>query len=93
MQAFTLRAVDYLLEPIDPDRFADCVARLLHQLSQRQGPDADLTALLQTRPAAPGPPPPSDYQDQFPVKLPERSFFVPVALVALVNIRLVPVGT
>ena len=35
VQAFTLRSVDYLLEPIDPDRFADCVARLLHQLSQR----------------------------------------------------------
>lgn len=79
VQAFTLHAVDYLLKPLDPDRFADCVARLLHQLSQRQGPDADLTALLQAWPAAPGPPPPAAYQDQFLVRLPERSFFVPAA--------------
>ena len=33
--AFGLHAVDYLLKPLDPDRFADCVHRVQLQISQR----------------------------------------------------------
>ena len=33
--AFGLHAVDYLLKPLDPDRFADCVHRVQLQIGQR----------------------------------------------------------
>ncbi|MBC6992157.1 two component transcriptional regulator, LytTR family [Hymenobacter daecheongensis DSM 21074] len=76
VQAFALHAVDYLLKPLDPDRFADCVGRVQQQLALRQDQARvpELEALLHgwTAPAA-------DYQDQFLVKLPARSFFVPAA--------------
>ena len=77
VQAFALHAVDYLLKPLDPDRFADCVGRVQQQLALRQSPAPGpaLAALLQRWPAPPVP----EYQDQFLVKLPERSFFVPAA--------------
>ena len=78
--AFGLHAVDYLLKPLDPDRFADCVRRVQQQLAQRDShaAGADLAALLRAwPPAAPTPPP--AYQDRFLVKQPERQFFVPAA--------------
>ena len=78
--AFGLHAVDYLLKPLDPDRFADCVHRVQLQISQRDtyAAGAGLAALLRAwPPAAPTPLP--DYQDRFLVKQPERQFFVPAA--------------
>ncbi|MBW3127099.1 LytR/AlgR family response regulator transcription factor [Hymenobacter profundi] len=77
VQAFALHAVDYLLKPLDPDRFADCVGRVPQQLALRQSPAPGpaLAALLHCWPAPAVP----DYQDQFLVKLPARSFFVPAA--------------
>jgi two-component system LytT family response regulator len=81
--AFTLHAVDYLLKPLDPDRFAECVRRVQQQAAQRQSQSlgADLAALLQAWPAAAGQAasPPIEYQDRFVVKQPERQFFVPAA--------------
>jgi two-component system LytT family response regulator len=82
--AFTLHAVDYLLKPLDPDRFAECVRRVQQQAAQRQNQalGADLAALLRAWHAAAGPaasPLAKDYQDRFVVKQPERQFFVPAA--------------
>jgi two-component system LytT family response regulator len=81
--AFALHAVDYLLKPLDPDRFAECVRRVQQQAAQhqRQAIGADLAALLRAWPAAAGlaPTPPIEYQDRFVVKQPERQFFVPAA--------------
>jgi two-component system LytT family response regulator len=80
--AFALHAVDYLLKPLDPDRFAECVRRV-QQAAQRQNQTlgADLAALLQAWPTAAGlaASPPIEYQDRFVVKQPERQFFVPAA--------------
>ena len=81
--AFALHAVDYLLKPLDPDRFADCVRRVQQQAAQRhtQAIGADLAALLRAWPTPAGlaPTPPIEYQDRFVVKQPERQFFVPAA--------------
>jgi two-component system LytT family response regulator len=80
--AFALHAVDYLLKPLDPDRFAECVGRV-QQAAQRhtQAVGADLAALLRAwpMPAGQAPTPPIEYQDRFVVKQPERQFFVPAA--------------
>ncbi|MDF7813873.1 LytTR family DNA-binding domain-containing protein [Hymenobacter sp. YC55] len=77
--AFGLHAVDYLLKPLDPDRFTECVDRVQQQVTQRQTQtlNADLAALLQAWPGRPGSAPPPEYQDRFVVKQPERQFFVP----------------
>jgi two-component system LytT family response regulator len=81
--AFALHAVDYLLKPLDPDRFAECVRRVQQQAAQHQSQviGADLAALLRAWPAAAGlaPTSPAEYQDRFVVKQPERQFFVPAA--------------
>ena len=81
--AFALHAVDYLLKPLDPDRFAECVGRVQQQAAQRhtQTIGADLAALLRAwpTPAGQAPTPPVEYQDRFVVKQPERQFFVPAA--------------
>jgi len=81
--AFGLHAVDYLLKPLDPDRFAECVRRVQQQVAQRhpQGLGADLAALLQAWQGQPSAAlsPAAEYQDRFVVKLPERQFFVPAA--------------
>jgi two-component system LytT family response regulator len=78
--AFALHAVDYLLKPLDPDRFAECVRRVQQQAAQHQSQviGADLAALLRAWPATAGlaPTPPAEYQDRFVVKQPERQFFV-----------------
>ncbi|TDN36801.1 response regulator transcription factor [Hymenobacter sp. UV11] len=81
--AFGLHAVDFLLKPLDPDRFAECVGRVQQQAAQRGGPalSTELAALLRAwpGPAGPAPTPPAAYQDRFVVKQPERQFFVPAA--------------
>jgi two-component system LytT family response regulator len=82
--AFALHAVDYLLKPLDPDRFAECVRRVKQQAAQHQNMalGADLVALLRAWPAPAGSaasPSAKEYQDRFVVKQPERQFFVPAA--------------
>ena len=81
--AFALHAVDYLLKPLDPDRFAECVRRVQQQVAQRhsQAAGADLAALLRAwpLPAGTSPAPAAEYQDRFVVKQAERQFFVPAA--------------
>ncbi|OUJ70562.1 LytR/AlgR family response regulator transcription factor [Hymenobacter crusticola] len=90
VQAFALHAVDYLLKPIDPDRFADCLARVQQRLAQQQSHavSAHLASLLGAWPAA-APvasststatsPAPTEYQDRFLIRTAERNFFVPAA--------------
>jgi two-component system LytT family response regulator len=81
--AFALHAVDYLLKPLDPDRFAECVGRVQQQAAQQQSQaiSADLAALLRAWHATDGlaPTAPAEYQDRFVVKQPERQFFVSAA--------------
>jgi len=45
--AFEAQAVDYLLKPVDPQRLADCIARLQRTLATRQGAAPDLDASVQ----------------------------------------------
>lgn len=62
LQAFDAHAVDYVLKPIDPDRFASCLAHVRHLFDQRQASHRhqQVAALLQEWPplvVAPAPPP------------------------------------
>lgn len=93
LQAFDAHAVDYLLKPIDPDRFASCLAHVRHLFGQRQASQRhqQMTALLQqwplpaAAPTDPLPPPtsppveklPGPYAEHFLVKQPGRLYFVP----------------
>jgi CheY-like chemotaxis protein len=63
--AFALHAVDYLLKPLDPDRFAECVGRVQQQAAQRhtQAVGADLAALLRAGAPPRGPPPTPPHPD------------------------------
>jgi two-component system LytT family response regulator len=89
VQAFALHAVDYLLKPIDPDRFADCLTSVQARLAQQQSHavSAHLASLLgawpvgaPTTPIAPDTTSePAEYQDRFLVRTAERNFFVPAA--------------
>jgi len=81
--AFALHAVDYLLKPLDPDRFAECVRRVQQLAAQHHSRaiGTDVAALLRAwpMPADSAPTPPAEYQNRFVVKQPERQFFVPAA--------------
>ncbi|WP_324670943.1 LytTR family DNA-binding domain-containing protein [Hymenobacter sp. GOD-10R] len=88
VQAFALHAVDYLLKPIDPDRFADCLASVQQRLAQQQSHavSTHLASLLGAWPVATAAPVASDsasevpeYQDRFLIRTTERNFFVPAA--------------
>lgn len=74
LQAFEAHAVDYLLKPLDPDRFGRCLAHVRKRLDQANAAPG-LTALLQTLPA---PPPPPAYAAQLLVRQRGRIYFVPV---------------
>ena len=74
LQAFEAHAVDYLLKPLDPDRFARCLAHVRHRLGQQRA-----GAAPPPLPALPGPPPPAaDFPAQLLIKQPGRMYFVPV---------------
>jgi two-component system LytT family response regulator len=77
LQAFEAHAVDYLLKPLDPDRFARCLANIRHRVGQqRAGAAAPPVAALQ------GPPPPIHFPAQLLIKQPGRMYFVPTEQVA-----------
>jgi len=61
LKAFEVHALDYLLKPLDSERFAAAVQRARDWIGQRQpgGLDARLSALLAELPAAAAPPPPT----------------------------------
>jgi two-component system LytT family response regulator len=87
VSAFALHATDYLLKPLDPDRFADCLARVQERLSQPP-PAAttdQLAALLRAWPTLATAPEVPEYQDRFLIKTPERNFFVPAAEVLYIE--------
>ena len=76
LQAFEAHAVDYLLKPLDPDRFSRCLSHVSQLLSRQQAgvPSPQLTALLHTLP--PTPPAPV-FSKQLLIKQPGRLYFVP----------------
>lgn len=74
LQAFEAHAVDYLLKPLDPDRFGRCLAHVRQRLGQPAAASG-LAALLH---ALPAPPPPPAYSEQLLVRQPGRLYFVPV---------------
>lgn len=64
--------MDYLLKPLDPDRFARCLAHIRHRVGQqRAGTAPPLLTALQ-RP----PPPAADIPAQLLIKQPGRMYFV-----------------
>ena len=74
LQAFDYHAIDYLLKPLDPDRFAHCLARVRQLVARPASPP--LTELLATLPPAP-----VAYASQLLIKQPGRYYFVPTAQV------------
>lgn len=75
LQAFAAHAADYLLKPLDPDRFARCLAHVRHRVGQHRA-GAAVAAL----PALP--PPAGQFPAQLLIKQPGRLYFVPTAQVA-----------
>lgn len=75
VQAFEVGAVDYLLKPVDPDRFRIAIQRALAQLATPAATgfagrlERVLEQLAETR----------DFVDRFLVKRGDRSVFVPAA--------------
>lgn len=80
LQAFEHHAVDYLLKPLDPDRFARCLAHVVQRFAhQPLGPlQQQLATLLRTLPPAPAAP---AFPTQLLIKQPGRFYFVPTAQV------------
>ena len=80
LQAFEHHAVDYLLKPLDPDRFARCLAHVTQRVARAPAEplEARLSALLRTLPPAPAAP---AFPTQLLVKQPGRFYFVPTAQV------------
>ena len=80
LPAFEAHAVDYLLKPLDPDRFGGCLAHLRQCAAGRlAGPlQEHLAALVRGLPVAP---PPPAYPAQLLVRQPGRLYFVPTAQV------------
>ncbi|GAB3637929.1 LytTR family DNA-binding domain-containing protein [Hymenobacter arcticus] len=80
LQAFEHHAVDYLLKPLDPDRFARCLAHVRQRLEHQQGGalQQPLAALLGTLPPAPAA---TTFPAQLLIKQPGRYYFVPTAQV------------
>ncbi|GAA4492824.1 LytTR family DNA-binding domain-containing protein [Hymenobacter ginsengisoli] len=80
LQAFEAHAVDYLLKPLDPDRFSRCLAHLRHRIRQQRAGTVPppWEALLRTLPPAPAA---TAFPTQLLIKQPGRLHFVPVAQV------------
>jgi two-component system LytT family response regulator len=77
LQAFDHHAVDYLLKPLDPDRFAHCLVRVRQRVARPAATPAlpsPLTDLLGTLPPAP-----AAFATQLLIKQPGRYYFVPTA--------------
>ncbi|MVN77786.1 response regulator [Hymenobacter sp. HMF4947] len=79
LQAFENHAVDYLLKPLDPDRFARCLTHVRQRIERQQGVlQEQLATLLATLPLAPATP---TFPTQLLIKQPGRYYFVPTAQV------------
>jgi two-component system LytT family response regulator len=82
LQAFEHHAVDYLLKPLDPDRFAHCLAHVRQRIERQQEGtlQQQLTALLRTLPPAPTTTT-TAFPTQLLIKQPGRYYFVPTTQV------------
>jgi two-component system LytT family response regulator len=81
LQAFESHAVDYLLKPLDPDRFARCLTHVAQCVERQQQGGVlhqQLATLLRTLPAAPAV---ATFPTQLLIKQPGRFYFVPTAQV------------
>jgi two-component system LytT family response regulator len=80
LQAFENHAVDYLLKPLDPDRFARSLAHVRRLSGQPLGGarQPQLAGLLHTLPPAPAAAP---FLTQLLIKQPGRLYFVPTGQV------------
>jgi two-component system LytT family response regulator len=81
LQAFEAHAVDYLLKPLDPDRFTRCLAHVQHLVQQRTPTflPHQLQVLLQTVAQAPAvalPPPQAALPERLLLKENGRLYFV-----------------
>jgi two-component system LytT family response regulator len=82
LPAFDVSAVDYLLKPVDRERFARALARVEARLAPHGPPAAALRPADPT--AAGGPPDPAPHAQRFLVRSPRGHYFVPAADVAWV---------
>jgi len=73
VRAFDVAAVDYVLKPIDPDRFRAAVARAREKLAAPAAPKPALTALLEHVRAEPR------FQERFVVRTSDQLSFVRTA--------------
>ena len=80
LQAFEAHAVDYLLKPLDPDRFGRCLARVRQCLRQQQVGTPPVSADIRLPAVSAGLAPPT-FPAQLLVKQPGRLYFVPTAQV------------
>lgn len=81
LQAFENHAVDYLLKPLDPDRFTRCLAHVRQRVERQQAEGAlqqQLATLLRTLPPTPAT---ATFPTQLLIKQPGRFYFVPTAQV------------
>jgi len=80
LQAFEHHAIDYLLKPLAPDRFAHCLAHVRQRLASQSASTLpqQLAALLGALPPAPAAP---VFSTQLLIKQPGRYYFVPTAQV------------
>ncbi|MBO3271568.1 LytR/AlgR family response regulator transcription factor [Hymenobacter defluvii] len=80
LQAFEAHALDYLLKPLDPDRFTRCLAHVRQRMAQHQAKQLhqQLTSFLSTLPSPAAAP---AFPTQLLVKQPGRLYFVPTAQV------------
>lgn len=80
LQAFEHHAIDYLLKPLDPDRFARCLTHVAQRVARPsvEPLQQQLATLLRTLPPAPAVP---AFPTQLLIKQPGRYYFVPTAQV------------
>lgn len=84
LSAFEAHAVDYLLKPLDSERFERCLAHVRQRVEQQQVGQLrqQLTSLLQAfPPPAPAPAPADVFPTRLLVKQAGRLYFVPTAQV------------
>ncbi|MET9962146.1 LytTR family DNA-binding domain-containing protein [Streptomyces sp. NPDC006326] len=88
VQAFDLKAVDYVLKPVRPERLAEAVRRACAQLgraAERAPEPAGPAVPVQRRPAAPEPAAAERAPDQIAVELGGVTRFVAIADIAYVE--------
>jgi two-component system LytT family response regulator len=81
VQAFTAHALDYLLKPIDPKRFADTMSRVKERFRAQQWNDLSqrlVSMIHEDSSATISAGVSRSYLERFTIKMPDRIYFVPV---------------